>query len=60
MTEPIFMKFGMYIMASQPISTAYFINTFYQSVYLYVYLPTVVRQRLGKIVTVATNTHATI
>jgi hypothetical protein len=26
MPEPIFMKLGMYIMAPEPISTAYFIN----------------------------------
>jgi hypothetical protein len=30
--EPIFIKLGMYIMASQPISTAYFINPSHQSV----------------------------
>jgi hypothetical protein len=37
MPEPIFMKFGMYVMASQAISTAYFINISHQSVCLYVY-----------------------
>jgi hypothetical protein len=31
------MKFGMYIMAPQPISTAYFTNLSRQSVCLYVY-----------------------
>jgi hypothetical protein len=37
MAEPIFMKLGMYIMAPEPISTAYFINPSRQSVCLYVY-----------------------
>jgi hypothetical protein len=31
--EPIFMKFGMYIMASEPVLTAYSINSSHQSVY---------------------------
>jgi hypothetical protein len=48
MVEPISMKLGMYIMASEPMSTAYFINPSHQSVYLYVYPPIVTRQRLGK------------
>jgi hypothetical protein len=48
MPEPIFMKPGMYIMAPEPISTAYFINPSHQSVCLYVYSPIVARQRLGK------------
>jgi hypothetical protein len=56
MAESIFMKLGMYIMAPEPISTAYSINPFHQSVHP----PTVARQWLGKNVTVATNTHATI
>jgi hypothetical protein len=43
--EPIFPKFGMYIMTLEPISTAYFINP-----------PIVARQRLGKHVPAATNT----
>jgi hypothetical protein len=34
--ETIFMKFGMYIMAREPISTAYFIIPFHQSVRLYI------------------------
>jgi hypothetical protein len=46
-------------MTPEPISTAYFINTFYQSVRLYEYFRIVARQQLGKNVTVATNTHAT-
>jgi hypothetical protein len=32
MDEPIFMKLGMYFMAPEPISTAYFINPSHQSV----------------------------
>jgi hypothetical protein len=43
-------------MAPESISTAHFINASHQSVSLYVY---VARQWLGKIVTVAKNTHAT-
>jgi hypothetical protein len=48
----------MYIMAPEPISTAYFINPSHQSVCLYVYSPVVARQRLDKNVTAATNPHA--
>jgi hypothetical protein len=47
------MKLGMYIMAPEPISAAYFINPFHQSVCLYVcmFIPRIVaRQRIGKIV----------
>jgi hypothetical protein len=58
MPEPVFMQLGVYIMAPELISTAYFINTSYQSVYLFVYSPVVARQRLGKNITSATNTHA--
>jgi hypothetical protein len=50
----------MYIMAPEPISTAYVINPSHQSVCLYVYPSIVARQRFGKNVTAATNTHATI
>jgi hypothetical protein len=46
MSEPIFMKFVMYSMT--PTSTACFLNSFHQSVCLYVYLPIVVTQRLDK------------
>jgi hypothetical protein len=56
MAEPVFMQLGMYIMAPEPISTAYFINPCHQSVCLYVYLFIVARQRLGKNVSAATNT----
>jgi hypothetical protein len=45
---------------TQPISTAYFINPSHQSVCLHVYPFIVARQRLGKNVTAATNTHAKI
>jgi hypothetical protein len=55
-----FMKFGVYIIAFEPISIAYFINPSHQYVCLYVYPPNVARQRLGKHVTAATNTYATI
>jgi hypothetical protein len=48
----------MYIMEPEPISTAYVIN--HQSVCLYVYPHIVVRHTLGKIVTEATDTQATI
>jgi hypothetical protein len=54
------MKLGMYIIAPELISTAYFINLSHQSVCLYTYPHIVARQRLGKNVIAATNTHATI
>jgi hypothetical protein len=50
----------MYIMAPEPVSTAYYINPSHQSVCIYVYPLIVARQRLGKKVTAATNTNATI
>jgi hypothetical protein len=53
MLEPIFMKLGMYIVATKPMSTAYFINPSRHSA-------VVSRQRLGKNVTAASNTHAAI
>jgi hypothetical protein len=53
MPEPIIMKLGMYMMAPEPISTEYFIN----SSHLSMYSPIVARQRLGKNVTAATNTN---
>jgi hypothetical protein len=37
MAEPIFTKLGMYIMAPELISTAYFINPFHQTLWLNVY-----------------------
>jgi hypothetical protein len=51
---------GMYIMALESISTAYFINPSHQSVCLYMYPPTVARQHLGKKVAAARNTHLII
>jgi hypothetical protein len=47
-------------MPPEPISTAYFINPYHQSVCLYVYLFIVARQRLDKIVAAAKNIHAII
>jgi hypothetical protein len=46
--EPIFVKLGIYIMAPEPISTTYFINSSHQSLCLYVYPLIVARQWLGK------------
>jgi hypothetical protein len=60
MPEPFFMKLGTYIIAPEPISTAYFINPSHQSVCLCMYSLIVARQRIGNNVAVATNTHATI
>jgi hypothetical protein len=51
------MKLGMYIMAPEPISTAYFIDPSHQSVSVSV-SPIVARQRLDKNFTAAMNTHA--
>jgi hypothetical protein len=59
MPEQMFMKLGMYIMASEPISTAYFINPSHQSLFLYVSPAVVAGQRVGENVTAAMNTHAT-
>jgi hypothetical protein len=50
----------MYITASEPTSTEYFINPSHQTLRLYMYSPTVARQRLSKNVAMATNAHATI
>jgi hypothetical protein len=46
--EPVVMKLRTNNMASDPISTAYFIDPSQQSVCLYVYHPVVARHRLGK------------
>jgi hypothetical protein len=54
------MKLGVYIMAPEPVSTAYFLNPSHQPVCLYVNPSIVARQRLGKNVTAATNTHVPI
>jgi hypothetical protein len=60
MLEPIFMKLGMYIMTTQPISEAYFIYPSHQSVCLYEYTPLVASQRLVKINRAATNAQENI
>jgi hypothetical protein len=59
-SKPIFIKLCIYIMTTEPISMAYFINLSHQSVCAYVYAPTVTRQRLCKNITVEMNTHSTI
>lgn len=56
----IIMKFGMYNMAPDPISPAYFINPFHQCACLYACASFVASQRLGTNISDATNTHATI
>jgi hypothetical protein len=60
MPESIFIKLGMHIMAPEPITMAYFINLSDQFVGLYEYPSTVARQRLGKNVSAAINTHEKI
>jgi hypothetical protein len=60
MAELVFKKLDTYIMAREPIWMGYFRNTSHQSVCLYVYYRNVARQRIGKKVTVAMNTHETI
>jgi hypothetical protein len=50
------MKLGMYIMASEPVSTACYISPSHQ----FVYPPIVARQQLSKNVTAAMNTHGKI
>jgi hypothetical protein len=57
MPEPVFMKHDMHVMASEPISVAYFKNLSHQPVRLYVYSLTVARQWFPKNVTVALNNH---
>jgi hypothetical protein len=56
LTFECLMKLGMHIMAPEPISTAYLINSSHQCACLYVYPSIVATQRLGKDVTAATNT----
>jgi hypothetical protein len=60
MLELIFMKPDIYIMAPEPISTAYFINPSHLSVCVYMYLHIVGRQGVGKNVTTVMNIRATI
>jgi hypothetical protein len=53
--EPIFMKFGMHIMAPETISTAYFLNRSYQ--YVSIYMSSIfARQRLDQNATMVMNT----
>jgi hypothetical protein len=49
----------MRVMAPEPFSAVYFINSSHESVCLYVYLLKVARQLLGKNVIAAADTHAT-
>jgi hypothetical protein len=49
MPKPKFIKLGMYVMAPEPISMTYFINSTCQSVCLYMYPLLVVRQMLGNL-----------
>jgi hypothetical protein len=59
MSEPVFMKIGMYIMAPEPISRAYFINPIHRSACLYVYSLTLLGN--GPVKTLLRQrTHATI
>jgi hypothetical protein len=58
MADPVFMKHDMHVMASEPISMAYFKNLSHQSVCLYVYSLIVASQQFTKNVTVALNNHA--
>jgi hypothetical protein len=62
MAKPIFIKSNTYeyIMATNPISTAYFINPSHQSVCLFLLPPIVARQQIGVNVTAATNTYENI
>jgi hypothetical protein len=48
MAESIFTKFGMHIMAPEPISKVYFINPSHLPLCLYVYPPIVAGEQLGK------------
>jgi hypothetical protein len=56
MPEPIFTKLGMYIIASEAFSPAYFIYPSYRSVCLYVYPLSIFRRLLVRNVAAATNT----
>jgi hypothetical protein len=54
------MKIDMYIMTLESISKLHIINTSHLYVCLYVYSLIVARQRLGRNMMAAKNTHATI
>jgi hypothetical protein len=60
MREVVIMKLGLCIAVPESISTAYSINTTHRSVHLYMNHPIVSKQQLGKRVTTAMNTYATI
>jgi hypothetical protein len=55
--EPICLKLGMYTMAPEPISTAYFRNLSISLCAVCVSSTIAARQRLGRHIAVATNTH---
>jgi hypothetical protein len=59
MHEPILMKLGVHMMAPKPISMAYFIIPWHQSVCLCV-SPIAATQRFAKNVTAARNIHTTL
>jgi hypothetical protein len=59
MPEPIFFKLDMHIMVLEPTSTAHFLNPSHQS-HLLVFSLIADRQRFGKNVTAATNSHLAI
>jgi hypothetical protein len=56
MPEPIFIKLCVYIMATEPISTAYFISPSHQSVCLYAYSSDFATQRVDKHIPATKNT----
>jgi hypothetical protein len=58
MAEPSFVKLGMNIMATKPISTACFINPSHQSMCLYAYTSLGARHWFSINVTTAMNTRA--
>jgi hypothetical protein len=60
MPEPVFRKLGIDIMATEPISLAYFLNPSHQSVCLYINSLIIARQGLSKNITGATSTHPTV
>jgi hypothetical protein len=60
LSEPIFMKLGMNIMAPEPISMAYFIDPFHQSGCLYMYINIIAKQQLSNNFTVVMSTYETV
>jgi hypothetical protein len=49
MSEPIFIRLGIYVVVPEPISVAYFINPPNQPVCLCMYPPNVAKKRFGKV-----------